>query len=112
MGERPPPRETEFDRQRKWEALNPPPPDLRLDYKQWATLAKEQGKWIFYKTVKQWYTPEEFVAACENNVFLSKEARGKIELRNPVEGLEAAHKQIKDLNERLEYFKKKDRVYK
>lgn len=76
-------------------------------YKLLALHAREKNMWLYDKSKKRWYTPEEFVDLCEFNPGADYVSLASIEVRNPLEGIEAAHRQIKNINDRLEMFTKK-----
>ena len=83
----------------------PPPPDITP--KQFAQQARDKGLWIFDTAVKRWFTPDEFLSTYERYTTGFETHLAKMQIRNPVEGIEAAHIQIKDINARLEIFSKR-----
>lgn len=52
---------------------------------------KQKGLWIYEPDYKRWYTPEEFehILSYAN---ASDEFLKKLQLRNPMEGIQAGHK--------------------
>lgn len=108
MGERPPKDETERLREYK-ESLKRTTVQAPkgINCKDLALQAKEKRLWIYDKAVKRWLTPEELVNTYERITSGQEQLLDKMELRDPVQGIEAAHIQIKDLSERLEILTKR-----
>lgn len=64
--------------------------------------------WLFNTEIKRWYTPDEFrqlnerIDRASQNRLLEK-----YKVMDPLEGLDAAHRQLESLRTRLEVFEKK-----
>jgi hypothetical protein len=68
-----------------------------------ADEAKKHNAWLFDPVVKRWYTPEEFVA--ETSQFPdSAQIFTQIQIRNPIDGINAGYKHIASLYEKLHAF--------
>jgi hypothetical protein len=68
--------------------------------------ARHDNKWIYDPSIRRWYTPEEFLSTIKSYTNQDKLIQ-KVELRDPIEGVEAAFHQIQDVNGRLMPFIKK-----
>jgi hypothetical protein len=65
--------------------------------------AKKHNAWIYHPEAKRWYTPEEFVAET-SKMPDNAPIFNKIEIRRPVDGINAGHKQIAMMIEKLRVF--------
>lgn len=108
MGDRPPKAETERLKEYKDSLKNQQQPIPKgMNCRDLARKAKAEGLWIYDKSVKRWFTPEELVETYERMTAGQEQFLAKMQLRDPLQGIEAAHIQIKDITERLEIFTKK-----
>ena len=62
--------------------------------------AKAQRLWIFDPKVKRWWTPEEFMAQYERFENLDPKWFENLQVRDPLEGVEAADIQVKSILDR------------
>jgi len=69
--------------------------------------ASAENKWVFHRITKRWYTPEEYLATYENISYDGRRERENVEVRNPMDGLAAASKIMKDVAERREILEKR-----
>lgn len=68
-----------------------------------ADEAKKNNAWLFDPVIKRWYTPEEF--ASETSQFPdSAQIFSRIQIRNPIDGINAGYKQIASIYEKLQAF--------
>ncbi len=66
-------------------------------------LANANGLWIYHKEANQWFTPEEFEKAYAN-YYRGHPLFNSVQLKNPLEGIEAGYKQLYKLQEKLREF--------
>jgi hypothetical protein len=59
--------------------------------------AVKQGLWLFDPSIKRWFNPDEFMDLYKNYDNLDPKWIEKIEIRDPIEGLEAADTQIESI---------------
>ena len=68
-----------------------------------ADEAKRLGKWLFDPSYKKWYSPEDFT-----HVFTYANAKeeflNQLQIRHPLEGIEAGFKQVTELQTKLHAF--------
>lgn len=77
-----------------------PPPDVGSDFRAYlATEAKRKNCWIFSKTTKKWYTPEEFAFSNEDiHVHRGKASAPQLVLADPRYALDKANEAIEKAN--------------
>ncbi|RQO79116.1 hypothetical protein DBR40_05195 [Pedobacter sp. KBW01] len=73
-----------------------PAPDVGRDFRaNLALKAKANNQWIYSKTTKKWYTPEEFAFSNEEiKVHRNKADAPQLILMDPRQGLEMANEMI------------------
>jgi len=73
-----------------------PPPDFARDFRAHLALtAKRNKQWIFSKTTKKWYTPEEFGFAKEDiKVHRGQASAPQLILMDPRQALDIANAQV------------------
>lgn len=59
--------------------------------------AVKQGLWLFDPSIKRWFNPDEFMDLYKNYDNLDPKWIEKIEIRDPIEALEAADTQIESI---------------
>ncbi|WP_133552856.1 hypothetical protein [Pedobacter duraquae] len=69
--------------------------------------ATTENKWVFHKITKRWYTPEEYMASYDGISYDGRRDWENVEVRNPMDGLAAASKILKDVSERREILEKR-----
>ncbi|WP_214226193.1 hypothetical protein [Pedobacter sp. B4-66] len=69
--------------------------------------ALKQKLWVFDRSIKRWFTPEEFLEMYERYDNLDTKWLERIEILDPVTGLEAADKQIESILFRKAIFTKR-----
>ncbi|ETZ21151.1 hypothetical protein [Pedobacter sp. V48] len=69
--------------------------------------ALKQRLWVFEPSVKRWFSPEEFMEMYERYDNLDPKWIEKIEVRDPMEGLEAADTQVESILARKAILTKK-----
>nr|WP_294873641.1 hypothetical protein [uncultured Pedobacter sp.] len=69
--------------------------------------ALKQRLWVFEPSVKRWFSPEEFMEMYERYDNLDPKWIAKIEVRDPMEGLEAADTQVESILARKAILTKK-----
>jgi hypothetical protein len=74
--------------------------------KSFAGKARENKLWIYSPDNKTWYTPEEFVTVYERYHGQDKWVQS-MQLRDPFEGIEAAYRQMDNLQSRAKVFTKR-----
>lgn len=71
-----------------------------------ADEAKAKGLWLYCPEYKHWYSPEEF-----KHIFTYANATedflNKLQIRDPLEGLNAGFKKITDIQTKLNIFAEK-----
>jgi hypothetical protein len=68
-----------------------------------AEEARQHNAWLYDPTIKRWYTPEEFVS--ETSQFPDDaQIFTKIQIRNPIDGINAGYKQVASIYEKLQAF--------
>jgi hypothetical protein len=107
MGDRPPPRESELSiRWKNMAAMpkeNPKAPACLEIYER----AKLQRKWIYDPQLKRWQTPEEFLENEKRYSGGEADRLSKLQVRDPMDGINASYVQLQDLKERMEIFVKR-----
>jgi len=68
--------------------------------------AKKLNLWLFDPQTKRWFSPEEFYGLYSNYPQNDKIFQ-RVEIKNPIEGLQAGHQQLTSIQNRLESFGKK-----
>jgi len=68
--------------------------------------AKKRNLWLFDPQTKRWFSPEEFFGLY-NKYPVNDKIFQRVEIKDPVEGLQAGHQQLTSIQNRLEIFGKK-----
>jgi len=68
--------------------------------------AKKRSLWLFDPVVKRWFSPEEFYKLY-NGYIKDDKIFQRVEIKHPVEGIMAGHKQMENLHMRVEAFAKR-----
>ena len=106
-GERPLPRETELSKRFKELSSRPKEVHLPAAYLAIYESAVANNHWIYDPQLKRWQTPEEFL---ENEKRISGGEPGRLsrlQVRDPMDGVNASYVQLQDLKERMEIFVKR-----
>lgn len=69
--------------------------------------AKSKNRWIYDPEIKRWMTPEEFKAFEERITGGEPNRLAKLQIKDPMEGIEAGYIQLQYLKERMEIFVKR-----
>jgi hypothetical protein len=80
----------------------------------WIKIAREatqRGLWIYEPNYKRWYTPEDFLHVFGHVKSYDAELYKKMQIRNPIEGINAGFKQIDDVYARLKVFSERVAKY-
>jgi len=90
-----------------------PPPDPERDYRAWlSNRAKQNNQWIFSKTTKKWYTPEEFGFSKEDiKVHRGKADAPQLILMDPRQALDIANSSIQKASKFIEEHSKRVWAY-
>ncbi len=107
MGERPLPRETELSKRFKEMGNRSKEVQLPSAYIAIYEAAVAQNHWIYDPQLKRWQTPEEFL---ENEKRYSGGEPGRLsrlQVRDPMDGVNASYVQLEDLKVRMEIFVKR-----
>lgn len=72
--------------------------------------AKVDNCWIYDPKTKTWYSPDDFLEAY-GKYFAGHELFNRVQLRNPIDGLNAGYKQLDKLHTRLLEFTQKVMAY-
>ncbi|TFF39199.1 hypothetical protein [Mucilaginibacter psychrotolerans] len=72
--------------------------------------ARESNCWVYDPETKTWYSPEEFLVAY-GRYFAGHPLFNRVQLRNPVDGLNAGYKQLERLHTRLLAFTQRVMAY-
>lgn len=71
-----------------------------------ADEAKAKGVWLFCPQYKMWYSPEEFKHAF-SYANASDDFLQQLELRHPLDGLDAGFQRLQQTQEKLQIFAKR-----
>lgn len=69
--------------------------------------AIKNGHWIYDPQLKRWFTPEEFKDIEMNTSGVDPKRLERLQIRDPLQGIQAAHVQLQDLKDRMEIFTKR-----
>ena len=70
-------------------------------------LALKNGHWIYDPDLKRWYDPEEFKGLEQKINGGDPKRLQRMQVRDPMQGIKAAHVQLQDLKDRMEIFIKR-----
>ena len=73
--------------------------------------AVKQNLWIFDPEVKRWQSPEEFKARESGRSGGDPKRLERLQIRDPMEGVEAGYLQLQSLTSRMEIFAKRVLAY-
>jgi len=99
-------RESEMERRAKnYKPEAPPKPSIT--YFTIYECAKAANHWIYDPQIKRWQTPEEFMEL-EKNISGGEPGRlERLQIKDPLEGINAAYEQLQSLKDRMEIFVKR-----
>lgn len=107
MGDRPPRRESELSISwKKMQSLPNVSPNAPA-YQAIFEKAKLEHKWIYDPHLKRWQTPEEFLENEKRYSGGEEDRLSKLQVRDPMDGINASYVQLQDLKERMETFVKR-----
>lgn len=107
MGDRPPPRESELSIRWRNTAALPKESPKASAYLTIYEQAKLQRKWIYDPKLKRWQTPEEFLENEKRYSGGETDRFSRLQIRDPMDGINASYVQLQDLKERMEIFVKR-----
>ncbi len=67
--------------------------------------------WIYDPSIKRWQSPEEFLALEERISGGEPNRLARLQVKDPLEGIEAGYLQLQQLKERMEIFAKRVVAY-
>jgi hypothetical protein len=106
-GERPLPRETELSKRFKELSSKPKQVHLPAAYIAIYEAAVSQNHWIYDPQLKRWQTPEEFLENERRYAGGEPGRLSRLQVRDPMDGVNASYVQLQDLKERMEIFVKR-----
>jgi hypothetical protein len=69
--------------------------------------AKLKKHWIYDPEIKRWQSPEEFLELVQRYSGDETNRLGRLEIKDPMQGIEASYIQLQNLKERMEIFVKR-----
>jgi len=69
--------------------------------------AKSKNQWVYDPQIKRWMTPEEFKGFEERLSGGEPIRLARMQVKDPIEGIEAGYVQLQSLKERMEIFVKR-----
>jgi hypothetical protein len=69
--------------------------------------AKLQRKWVYDPELKRWQSPEEFLENEKRYSGGEADRLSRLQVRDPMDGINASYVQLQDLKERMEIFVKR-----
>jgi len=96
------------ERYENWENfIYEEPPKALITYYTIYEKAKAAKQWIYDPEIKRWQTPEEFLEL-EKRISGGEPKRlERLQIKDPMEGVNAAYEQLQSLKDRMEVFVKK-----
>jgi len=68
--------------------------------------AKAANHWIYDPEIKRWQTPEEFLELEKRITGGEPKRLERLQIKDPMEGIDAAYEQLQSLKDRMEVFVK------
>ncbi len=106
-GERPLPRETELSKRFKELSSRPKEVSLPAAYIAIYEAAVASNHWIYDPQLKRWQTPEEFLENEKRYAGGEPGRLSRLQVRDPMDGINASYVPLQDLKERMELFVKR-----
>jgi hypothetical protein len=69
--------------------------------------AKSKNQWIYDPDIKRWFTPEEFLDLEQRISGGAPNRLARMQVKDPIEGIEASFIQMQSLKDRMEIFVKR-----
>ncbi|WP_316848598.1 hypothetical protein [Pedobacter psychrodurus] len=100
------------ERYEKWENFTyEEPPKPLITYFTIYEKAKAAKHWIYDPEIKRWQTPEEFLELEKRMSGGEPKRLERLQIKDPMEGVNAAYEQLQSLKDRMEVFVKKIIAY-
>ncbi|RZK72566.1 MAG: hypothetical protein EOO85_19000 [Pedobacter sp.] len=98
----------ESELQQRWKNYQPEvQPKPSLTYYTIYEQAKAAKQWIYDPDIKRWQTPEEFLKLEKKITCGDPKRLERLQIKDPIEGVNAAYEQMQSLKDRMEVFVKR-----
>ena len=98
----------ESEMETKWKNYKPEePPKPTVTYFTIYEQAKAAKQWIYDPEIKRWQTPEEFIELEKRISGGDPKRLERLQIKDPIEGINAAFEQLQSLKDRMEVFVKR-----
>ncbi|WP_316797114.1 hypothetical protein [Pedobacter agri] len=94
--------------QQRWKNYQPEPQQKpSITYFTIYERAKAANHWIYDPEIKRWQTPEEFLELEKKITGGDPKRLERLQIKDPIEGINAAYEQMQSLKDRMEVFVKR-----